>query len=335
MSASLPPGDLSGLRRRLADSRGRVFWKSLEELSASAQFKEFLEREFPEQASEWDDPEGRRGFLRVMGASLALAGLTGCTRQPEETIVPYVRPPEEVIPGRPLFFATAVVDGGYARGVLVESHMGRPTKVEGNPEHPMSLGATDAAAQAAILELYDPDRSQTLTYRGEIRPWGNFLAAMHSAVAAQRAAGGGGLRLLTGTVTSPTLAAQIEEFLATMPGARWHQWEPAGPHHTAGVEHHIEQADLLLALDADFVGVGPARVRDARAYTARRKVQPGGPAMNRLYVVESAPSLTGALADHRLAVRPADVETVARVIVAALGGGGAAGPHHAWVAALA
>jgi molybdopterin-containing oxidoreductase family iron-sulfur binding subunit len=158
---------------------------------------------------------------------------------------------------------------------------------------------------------------------------------MHSAVAAQRAAGGGGLRLLTGTLTSPTLAAQIEEFLATMPGARWHQWEPAGPHHTAGVEHHIEQADLLLALDADFVGVGPARVRDARAYTARRKVQPGGPAMNRLYVVESAPSLTGALADHRLAVRPSEVETVARAIVAALGGGGAAGPHQAWVAALA
>jgi molybdopterin-containing oxidoreductase family iron-sulfur binding subunit len=336
MSALLPPGDFSGLRRRLADSRGRVFWKSLEELSASPGFKEFLEREFPEQASEWDDPGGRRDFLRIMGASLALAGLTGCTRQPEETIVPYVRPPEEVIPGRPLFFATAVVDGGYARGVLVESHMGRPTKVEGNPDHPMSLGATDALAQAAILELYDPDRSQTLTYRGEIRPWGSFLAAMRSAVAAQRAAGVGGLRLLTGHVTSPTLVGQIQDVLAALPGARWHQWEPVGVHHTAGLEHHLDQADLLLSLDADFVGGGPARVRDARAFTSRRKVQPGGPAMNRLYVVESSPSLTGALADHRLAVRPSEVEVVARAIAGALGAGASApGPHDAWVAALA
>ncbi|HVR72119.1 MAG TPA: TAT-variant-translocated molybdopterin oxidoreductase [Vicinamibacteria bacterium] len=337
MSAPLPPDDLSGIRRRLADSRGRVFWKSLEELSGSARFKEFLEREFPEQASEWDDPEGRRDFLRVMGASLALAGLTGCTRQPEEKIVPYVRAPEDELPGRPLFFATAVVDDGYARGVLVESHMGRPTKVEGNPDHPLSLGATDAFAQAAILQLYDPDRSQTLTYRGEIRPWGNFLAAMHSAVAAQRAAGGAGVRLLTGTVTSPTLIGQVQEFLATLPGARWHQWEPAGPHQTSGLQHRIEAADLLLSLDADFVGAGPARVRDARAYTSRRKLQPGGPAMNRLYVVESAPSLTGALADHRLAVRPSEVDRIARAIVGALDGGVASAEpgHQAWIAALA
>ena len=336
-TALLPADDLSGLRRRLADSRGRVFWKSLEELSGSVQFREFVHREFPEQASEWDDPEGRRHFLRVMGASLALAGLTGCTRQPEETIVPYVRPPEEVIPGRPLFFATAVVDGGYARGVLVESHMGRPTKVEGNPDHPMSLGATDPFAQAAVLELYDPDRSQTLTYRGEIRPWGNFLAAMRSAMEAQRAAGGGGLRLLTETVTSPTLARQIQDLLTAFPGARWHQWDPAGQNNTRGIQHRIGQADLLLSLDADFVGAGPARVRDARDFTGRRQVRPGGPPMNRLYVVESAPSLTGALADHRLAVPPSQVESVARAIVAALAGGEAAAssPHQAWIAGLA
>ena len=334
-----PTVDLSGLRRRLADSRGRMFWKSLEELAGSAQFREFLQREFPEQASEWDDPAGRRRFLRIMGASLALAGLTGCTRQPEETIVPYVRPPEEVIPGRPLFFATAVVDGGYARGVLVESHMGRPTKVEGNPDHPVSLGATDPFGQAAILELYDPDRSQTLTYRGEIRPWGHFLAAMHSAVEAQQPLGGAGLRLLTDTVTSPTLFRQIQDILGTLPGARWHQWDPAGQVHTRAIQPRIEQADLVLSLDADFVGAGPARLRDVRAFTSRRKVQPGA-TMNRLYVVESAPSLTGALADHRLAVRPSEVEPLARALAAALGGGAAppassSSPHQAWVAALA
>src|SRR6185295_8831838 len=174
--------DLSGLRRRLADSTGRTYWKSLEELAGAPQFLEFLHREFPEQASSFDDPEGRRGFLKVMGASLALAGLTGCTRQPEEKIVPYVKPPEEIVPGRPLFFATAVSDGGYAKGVLVESHMGRPTKIEGNPDHPASLGATDVFGQASVLDLYDPDRAQTLTHLGEIRPWGSFLAAVKAAL---------------------------------------------------------------------------------------------------------------------------------------------------------
>jgi molybdopterin-containing oxidoreductase family iron-sulfur binding subunit len=330
-----PANDLGAMRRRLADSRGQVYWKSLEELSASPEFKEYLEREFPEQASEWDDPDGRRDFLRVMGASLALAGLTGCTRQPRETIVPYVRPPEEVVPGRPLFFATAVLDRGYARGVLVESHMGRPTKVEGNPDHPMSLGSTDAFMQAAVLELYDPDRSQTLTYRGEIRPWGAFLAAMTSAVGALRAGGGGGLRILTENVTSPTLTAQLTDLLATLPGARWHQWEPAGLPVEAVADHRIEQADLLLTLDADIVAGGPARVRDARAFTARRRPQPGT-AMNRLYVVEGAPSLTGALADHRLAVRPSEVEGIARAFLRALGGEAAGdSPHQAWIAAAA
>jgi molybdopterin-containing oxidoreductase family iron-sulfur binding subunit len=202
------PGlELSGLRRRLADSTGRIYWKSLEELARAPQFLEFLHREFPEQAATFDDPDGRRGFLKMMGASLALAGLTGCTRQPEEKIVPYVKPPEEVVPGRPLFFATAVTDGGYAKGVLVESHMGRPTKVEGNPDHPASLGATDVFGQASVLDLYDPDRSQTLTYLGEIRPWGSFLAAVKAALDGQRATQGGGLRILSDTVTSPTLAA--------------------------------------------------------------------------------------------------------------------------------
>src|SRR5437016_11603919 len=118
------------------------------------------------------DPLRRREFLKLMAASLALGGLTACTSQPPEKIVPYVKAPEDIVPGKPLFFATAVAQGGFGTGVLVESHMGRPTKVEGNPEHPASLGATDAAAQASVLTLYDPDRSQTLTYLGDIRPWG-------------------------------------------------------------------------------------------------------------------------------------------------------------------
>ena len=163
-----------------------------------------------------------------MGASMALAGVTACTRQPTEKIVPYVRQPEELIPGKPMFFATAMPLGGTAIGLLVESHEGRPTKIEGNPLHPSSLGATDVFAQAAILGLYDPDRSQTLTNLGEIRPWSAFLAAIRAAVTAQQPLKGAGIRLLTESINSPTLAAQIREVLARFPSAKWHQWDPAG-----------------------------------------------------------------------------------------------------------
>ena len=223
--------DLASIRARLDASRGREYWRSLEELANTEGFEELLEREFPRQASEWkDDAAGRRQFLKVMGASLALAGLSACTRQPTETIMPYVRQPEEVIPGKPLFFATAVPNMAVAMGVLVESHLGRPTKIEGNPEHPASLGSTDATAQAAVLDLYDPDRSQTLTYLGDIRPWSSFLGAAREALGPQSATGGAGLRFLTGATTSPTLADQFHAVLQKFPKAKWHRYEPAGRH---------------------------------------------------------------------------------------------------------
>ncbi len=150
--------------------------------------RSFLHREFPQNASEWLDPVGRRGFLKLMGASLALAGVSACTRQPDEAIVPYVRQPEELVPGKPLFFATAMPFAGSGVGLLVESHEGRPTKIEGNPEHPASRGATDVFAQAAILGLYDPDRSQTITHLGDIRPFDAFVAALRPVLAAQQPA---------------------------------------------------------------------------------------------------------------------------------------------------
>src|SRR5580765_6167974 len=153
------------------------FWRTLDEAADDPSFHEHLINEFPSQIETVTDPIARRRFLKLMGASLALGGFTACTRQPPEKIVPYVRQPEELVPGRPVFFATAMPLGGVATGLLVESHEGRPTKIEGNPLHPGSLGATDVFAQAAVLGLYDPDRSQTLTYRGEIRPWSGFLGA--------------------------------------------------------------------------------------------------------------------------------------------------------------
>src|SRR5689334_22265018 len=165
--------NLAAIRARLAGAQGPKYWQSLEELAETEGFQDFLYREFPRQASEWEgDEPGRRKFLKLMGASLALAGLSACTRQPNEAIMPYVRAPEEIVPGKPLFFATAAPLSGVATGVLVESHMGRPTKIEGNPGHPASLGSTDALTQATVLSMYDPDRSQTLTHFGEITSWG-------------------------------------------------------------------------------------------------------------------------------------------------------------------
>src|SRR5512132_327961 len=196
----------SPVKSRLAGSHGRLYWRSLGELADTAQFREYLHREFPEQASEWNDPKGRRQFLKLMTASLALAGVGACTKQPREQIVPYVKQPEDIVPGRPLFFATAIPLSGVAQPVLVESHMGRPTKVEGNPEHPASLGATDALTQAAILGLYDPDRAKTVTSGGEVQAFATFLAAVSSAASRQKSKQGAGLRFLSGPVTSPSLA---------------------------------------------------------------------------------------------------------------------------------
>src|SRR5262245_7546870 len=223
--------DLATIRAKLAEATGPRYWQSLEEIAETEEFQDLLFREFPRQASEWESDEpGRRNFLSLMGASLALAGLSACTRQPTETIMPYVRAPEEIVPGKPLFFATAMPLSGVAAGILVESHMGRPTKIEGNPRHPASLGATDAITQASVLSLYDPDRSQTVTHFGEISSWNAFLDEFREVVADQKAKKGAGLRILTEAITSPSLASQLRAVLKDFPSAKWHQYEPAGAH---------------------------------------------------------------------------------------------------------
>jgi len=260
------PLDLDAVRERLRSVSGPEYWRSLDELSDNPEFRRLLHDEFPGGVDPID-PVSRRNFVKLMGASLALAGVTACTRQPTETIVPYVRQPEEVVPGKPLFFATAMPMPGHAIPLLVESHEGRPTKVEGNPDHPENRGSTDAFAQASVLGLYDPDRVRTITLRGNIEPWGNFLTQIKSAVEASRAQGGAGLRILTGSVTSPTLAAQLRQLQAEFPNLKWHQWEPAGRAQAyAGAmlafgeyvdaQYHLDQADVILALDADFLASG-------------------------------------------------------------------------------
>ena len=303
-----------------------AFWRTLEERAQDPAFREHLYNEFPSEIEAITDPVARRTFLKLMGASIALAGVSACTSQPAEHIVPYVRQPEELIPGKPLFYATAMPLGGVATGLLVESHEGRPTKVEGNPMHPGSLGASDVFAQAAVLGLYDPDRSQTLTNVGEIRPWAAFLGAIRAAMTAQQPLKGAGLRILTESVSSPTLAAQIRDLLARYPSARWHQWDPASRDHArvgaklafgeyVDAQYRFADADVILSLDADFLASGPAALRYARDFAARRRPEQAD-RMNRLYAIESMPTSTGARADHRLPAKPSEIGAIARAIAA-------------------
>lgn len=329
-AAQRPPFNPAFVGQQLAQQQGAAFWRSLEELAQTPDFQAWAQNEFAPGAPEWHDPVSRRRFLQLMGASLGLAGLTACTRQPEEKIVPYIQAPEGLVPGKPLFFATAMPLGGAAHGVLVESHMGRPTKIEGNPQHPASLGATDALTQASILGLYDPDRSQAVTHAGRISTWSAFLTALSPALETQRLNKGAGLRLLTETVISPTLGQQCQDLLTLFPEARWHQYEPvtedavlAGTRLAFGEPlqplYHLEAADVIVALDADFLVTGPGNVRYARDFMQKRQVSATQQAMNRLYVVESTPTLTGAMADHRLPLRPAAiasfVHTLSRAIM--------------------
>ncbi len=325
--------DLGTVRERIdaaiahdtAEKAGPEYWRSLEELAGSPAFQEALHREFPKGASEWLDKASRRGFLKVMGASLGLAGMTGCVKLPLEPIVPYVRQPENVIPGKPMYYATAVTLGGYANPVLVESHLGRPTKIEGNDLHPASMGGTDIFTQASLLGLYDPDRSQTVTSMGDVRSWQAFLSAIRGPLSAQRSLQGAGIRILTTTTSSPTLADQLRNFQKIYPQAKWHVYEPVNRDNVlegakmafgqpVETRYDFSKADVIVSLDADFLYAGfPGSARYIRDFASRRS--PDAP-MNRIYAIESTPSSTGAKADHRLPVRAGDIEKFMRLLVA-------------------
>jgi MoCo/4Fe-4S cofactor protein with predicted Tat translocation signal len=328
--------NLTSIRARLEKAKGSGYWRSLDELTSVEGFKEFLHREFPRQASEWIDDEGRRNFLKIMGASLALAGLSACTKQPTEYIMPYVEAPEQAIPGKPLFYATAFPVSGIANPILVESHEFRPTKVEGNPEHPASMGATDVPTQASILGLYDPDRLQTVNYIGEVRSHTSFLENFINILAKQRAKNGSGIRILTETVTSPTLFSQIQDVLKLYPGAKWYQWESTGHGRRMGTQmafgqflnpiYKFDQADVVLSIDGNFLGNGPGGVRYARDFVSKRVLRNGNTTQSRFYAVESTPTSTGCKADHRQAIKPSEIPAFVRGLAAALGGGAASGP---------
>lgn len=348
--------DLTSVRARLAGQSGRQFWRSLEELAETPGFDEFLKREFPRQSNGWLGPVSRREFFKTMGAGLVLAGLTGCASAPATRIIPYVNKPEELIPGKPLFYATAMTLGGYATGLLVESHEGRPTKVEGNPTHPSSLGASDVFSQASILSLYDPDRSQSVLNLARPSTWQNFINTIQRRMGALRGGGqtnaGEGLRILTESTTSPTLYAQMQALLSGLPGARWTQYDPVGKQsllegsqlafgQNTHTYYRFDRATRIVALDSDFLYATPGTLRYAREFIDRRRVDNGQTEMNRLYVAESSLTNTGAMADHRVRVKASEIENLARALASAVGveiGGDADAPSSVpstWLKAVA
>jgi MoCo/4Fe-4S cofactor protein with predicted Tat translocation signal len=351
--------DLDAIRRKLEQAKGPQYWKGLEEVAETEEFRKFVEDEFPDRTPDWNDPSKRRTFLKLMGASLALAGVTACTKQPPEYITPYVRQPPEIVPGKPLFFATARPVSTGAVGILVESHMGRPTKIEGNPDHPGSMGAVDPLTQGSILDMYDPDRSQAVLHDGEISSWVNFVAALSSARDDAHIHQGAGLRFLTAPMTSPTFGNLMKDYLAANPQAKWHRWEPVvRPAYNA--IYHLDAADVIVSLDADFLRCAGGNVRYAREFADKRRLmvaetpvqqkqalqadptedRPEGKwanetyardavaaqtTMNRLYVAEGTRTVTGASADHRIRMRTSDVPAFGAALASALGAGGQGG----------
>lgn len=300
------------------------YWRSLDQLAQTPEFQTFVEREFPEGATELKGSVTRRSFMHLMGASFALAGLASC-RRPEEKILTYNKQPEGLVLGLPKYYASTMVFGGEALGILVESHEGRPTKIEGNPDHPTSLGATHIFAQASILDLYDPDRSQhpvAGTNSDQKLPLEQaaLLQKLQELRAKNTAQHGKGLRVLSGALNSPTLRRLRDEFLRTFPQAQWHTWEPItddnirlGSRIAFGqdvhTQLHLDKAQIIVSLGADPLGLDTGSVRNARDFAQGRRPTPSQPAMNRLYAVESMWTITGTSADHRLRLKPSEIPT--------------------------
>ena len=324
---------LAQVQAKLEGKTGRRFWKDLDSLAETESFHELMSEEFPRQSmgasNEWVDPVSRRGFLKVMGASFALAGLAGCTKQPDEPIYPYVKQPEDLVLGTSMFFASAHPFPTGAIPVLVKTDAFRPIKLEGNPEHPMSKGKSDALTQATLLGMYDPDRSQHVMYRGETSSFGKFQQDF--ATAAQQSKGGEGIYFLSETITSPTLAAQWKQVQQKYPQAKLVQWEPVNQDSSRvaskaafgdymDAQYKLEEADIIVSLDADFLGgiAHPGFLPLSAAYAERHRYEEGK-TPNRLYVVETMPTVTGMKAEHRLGLKPSEVVSFAQ----ALAGGSA------------
>ncbi len=300
-----------------ANTQGKTYWRSLDHLAETPEFKELVEKEFPEGADELKNPVSRRKFLSLMGASMALAGLTSC-RRPVEKIIPYVVKPEEVIPGKPQYYATNMPFGTESFGLLVESHEGRPTKIEGNKSHPASGGSSNVFMQAEMLNLYDPDRSQVVLHKGKNSKWDAYRRAWMQEAEKYAENGGEGLAILTEGFASPSMMRLSEAFIKKYPRARWVTYDSVSDENIiAGVEaatgsaakpnYTFKKANVVLSLDSDFLQMDSNDIPHARDFASRRKVQSEKDSMNRLYVVEGTYTITGGMADHRLRVQNSQV----------------------------
>ncbi|MCC6264563.1 MAG: Fe-S-cluster-containing hydrogenase [Bryobacterales bacterium] len=305
------------------------YWRTLSEYRNG---EAFAERQAPEFTIPIDSLPptqiDRRTVLSCLAASAALAGLSACTSLPEREIVPYVQQPEYLIPGKPRHYATAMQLGDRVIGLLAETHLGRPTKLEGNPNHPASLGATDIYAQAEILTLWDPYRAATVRRGKDSATWAAFEEEAGRIRSRMQSDGGRGFRLLTGAIRSPSTLATIGELLHQFPEARWHwheaTWRDAET--DAGAAAHaqdarpvyrISAADVIVALDSDFLHGMPGSLAYAREFAGRRRPSAEG-SMNRLYAAEPIPTVTGSCADHRLAARCDLIPIIAGALLAEL-----------------
>ena len=334
------------------------YWRSLEQIDDRPEFRDALEREFPEGASELTEGVTRREMMLLLGASVSLAGAAGC-RRPVEEIVPYVTAPEEMVPGVPRYYATTMPFRRSAYGLIVESHEGRPTKIEGNPAHPSTLGASNSRVQASVLGLYDPDRSRSVTLKAEPKSWDDFVAAWGELSKGHAADGGAGLAVLSESFSSPTLARLASELRTRYPNATWATYDAISDEHVReGVRQasgrdldlllRFDRASVILCLDADPLLTDPEMIRHARGFAAGRKAQvpstgSGPGSMNRLYAVEGVYSLTGAMADHRLRLESRQIAPFLAALAARIGapgavalpGGDVPGVDPRWIEALA
>jgi MoCo/4Fe-4S cofactor protein with predicted Tat translocation signal len=308
---------------------GKKYWTSLDQLAETAEFKQWVHREFPSSATELLDGSSRRTVLKLMAASFGLAGLAAC-RRPVEHIYPNSKGTEADVyaPGEPFFYTTVHSIGGHTTGLLVETHDGRPTKIEGNPDHPHSLGAATAIQQALVLSVYDPDRSSKVLANGKESDWPKLRAAVQGLSLGD----GSGFRILSGYVGSPSLAALRADVLKKYPKAKWIEYEPIGrdnelagaalafgqPYYT---HPKFDKAKVIVSLDFDFLGMDSPSPFMTTLFTRGRRVESEEDLdkMNRLYMVESQFSITGANADHRLRMKPSDVRQFAIELAAALG----------------
>lgn len=340
--------NMEDVRAKLNGKRGQEYWRCLEEVAETPEFLEMLHREFPDGASEWDSALSRRNFLRLAAVSVVLAGATACTKQPVHKILPYVKQPEEMVFGKPLYYATTMPMGGYGIPVIAKNREGHPIKLDGNPDHPASRGRSDIWIQASILDLYDPDRTQSVMNMGEVSDWSRVIALVNELGNEHRADQGEGLRFLSESITSPTLVGQLEQLLKRFPKARLCQFDAIcrdnvleGAKLAFGemVETHyqFDKAQVILSLDADFLYTHPDRLRYTRDFTDGRRVSDGKKEMNRLYAIESTPTITGSMAEHRLPVESSKVGELAAEIVRLIQGGSeqdANALHAKWITAL-